>query len=177
MSSTPFTLPDIYSYQELPYWKTVEGARLWYVLLAFGIILGCVLAYITYRWLVYRRPQTMSEWRDEQLLVLNEMLKSPTTSYEDFFIHITRFLKIYLHTVVGLSVSAVTDTELIDAVTEWTRSKKVITAVEDIVETAQSIKFAREEGLKTQAERALKSLRVILNYAPVIDEKRKSRSI
>jgi len=177
MSSTTFTLPDIYTYQELPYWKTVEGTRLWYGLLVFGIIIGLIGAYAVYRWLVYRRPQTVIEWRDEQVVLLNEMVQSPKTSYEDFFVHITNFLKTYLHTVVGLSVSTVTDTELIDIVTKWTRSKKVRMAVEDIVVTAQSIKFAREHGFKTQAERALKSLRVILTYAPISDEKNRSQRV
>ncbi len=171
MQTKHFSLPDIDLYQELSYWSTVHGTRMWYLLLGCGALLGLLLIYVAYRFIKVRKPKTLSEWKDEQLKLLDEMLASPVSSYEEFYVQVTFFLKEYLYRVVGLPVNTVTDTELLDAVASWTRSKKVIAAIEEIVVMAQSIKFAQEHGMKVQAQKTLKSLKLILNYAPILNEK------
>lgn len=154
-------LYDIYGTWHIPFWQTN-----WFFLLCLA---GAALLGAFFAWFVYRRycnkNLAFTPYETAQR-GLKKLENKPITNKADaqaVYFELTSLLKHYIQNSLGYQVIGLTDSELINFLSEHYFPAQAYAPLKDICSGCQHIKFAQESVLNEQIQQDLSKSFVILD--------------
>ncbi len=149
---------DIYDYYYTPITDT-----LWFkIAVVIGILLlGFLIGYAVFR---RRQRQQIAPWVWAQQEIQKLPLKKCTSKddFKKFYFNLTGIIKEYLQRRYDWKTRSKTDTELITYLEGKDFDASLLESLKKMTQEAEWIKFANEEGIKTQAEKDLVTAQSII---------------
>lgn len=157
---------DIYDYIFIPFWKT----RSFTIVVIIAILIA--LAVATYA-VHLKIKKNIKIILTPAQLAINELNKLSPEKYKtkeefkNFYFAISEIMKKYLNEQFGWIVKEKTDDELLRYLFEQEFDKNLLKTLENVLYGSLLIKYANEESLKNQAEKAISDTILIIKTSSV----------